>query len=60
MKKKIDEYLKFANENERNTMKYTKVTEDGEIFDAKGKQILNANPRGYTIMLVCEVPTTAN
>lgn len=41
-------------------MKYTKVTEDGEMVDGKGKPILSANVRGSTIMLVCEVPTTAN
>ena len=41
-------------------MKYTKVTEDGEIFDGRGKPILSANSRGSTIMLVCQIPTTAN
>ena len=41
-------------------MKYTKVTEDGEMVDNKGKPILSANSRGSTIMLVCEIPTTAN
>lgn len=41
------------NENEKNTMKFTKVTEDGEMFDAKGKPVLSANSRGSTIMLVC-------
>ena len=29
MKKKIEDYIRFVNENEKNTMKYTKVTEDG-------------------------------
>lgn len=29
------------------------------MFDAKGKLLLPANSKGWTIMLVCEIPTTA-
>jgi hypothetical protein len=29
------------------------------MFDAKGKQILSANAKGMTIMMVCEIPSDA-
>lgn len=58
-KKKIDDYINFVYENEKNNMKYHRVTEDGEMFDAKGKQILPANSKGMTIMMVCEIPADA-
>ena len=40
-------------------MKYHRITEDGEMYDGKGKLILNANSRGTTIMLICEIPEDA-
>lgn len=58
-KKKIDDYINFVYENEKNNMKYHRVTEDGEMFDAKGKQVLPANSKGMTIMMVCEIPADA-
>lgn len=37
-------------------MKFHRITEDGEMFDGKGKQIVSANSKGTTIMMVCQVP----
>jgi hypothetical protein len=36
-------------------MKFHRVTEDSNMFDAKGRQVLSANSKGTTIMMVCEV-----
>lgn len=58
-KKKVEDYINIVYENEKNMMKYHRITEDGDMFDAKGKQILTANSKGLTIMLVCEISEDA-
>lgn len=47
-------------EQEKKAIKYHRITEDGEMFDGKGKLILNSNARGTTIMFVAEVGADAN
>lgn len=56
LKKRIEDYIKFVYDNEKATMKYHKITEDTDMYDGQGKVIFSANPKGMTIMLVCEVP----
>ena len=46
-------------ENEKKAIKYHRITEDGEMYDGKGKLLLNANTRGTTIMFVSEIPEDA-
>lgn len=55
MNKKIDQYINFVYENDKG-MKFHKVNQDSDMFDGKGKLILNANTKGNTIMLVSEIP----
>ena len=40
-------------------MKFHKTNEDSDMYDEKGNLLLPASQRGFTIMLVCEVPINA-
>jgi hypothetical protein len=53
IKNKIDEYINFIYEIEKKHMKFHRVSEDCDLFDEKGKLVLNANPKGYSIMIIC-------
>jgi hypothetical protein len=46
-------------ENEKKGMRFHKVSEDCEIVDGKGKLMLKANPKGTTIMMICELTEPA-
>jgi len=44
---------------EGDNLKFYKLNQDGEIYDGVGQLSLPSNPRGMTIMLVCELPEEA-
>lgn len=52
-KKKIDEYVKLVQDVEKDNMKFYKVSQDGDIYDAHGQLSVPGNPKGSTIMFVC-------
>ena len=56
----IDTYLDTVRKVEGDRLKFVKVNQDGEIFDGQGQIALPNNPRGMSIMLVCELPPDAN
>ena len=41
-------------------MKFFKLNQDGEILDGQGTLTLPGNPKGMSIMLVCELPPNAD
>jgi hypothetical protein len=57
--KLIDSYVEAVKKAEGNNLKFYKLSQDGEIFDGMGQLSLPGNPRGMSIMLVCELPEDA-
>ena len=52
----IDSYIEAVRKVEGDNLKFYKLSQDGEIFDAQGQLTLPNNPRGMSVMLVCELP----
>ena len=55
----IDAYIDAVRKVEEDHLKFYKLNQDGEVYDGQGQMTLPSNPRGMTIMLVCELPETA-
>ncbi len=49
----IDNYIELVKKCEGENLKFYKLNQDGEIYDAQGQLTLQGNPRGMSIMLVC-------
>ena len=45
---------------EGNNLKFYKLNQDGDVYDQQGQLALPGNPRGMTIMMVCDLPEDAN
>lgn len=58
-KKRLDDYISVIRELEGQNFKHFRITQDTEVYDAKGQMTLPGNPRGYTVMLVCDLPEGA-
>ena len=56
----IESYIDAVRKVEGERLKFYKLNQDGELFDSQGQLALPHNPRGMTIMLVCELPPEAN
>lgn len=55
----IDSYVDAVMKVEGQAVKYYKLNQDGEIYDGLGQMTAPGNPRGMTMMFVCELPHDA-
>lgn len=51
-RKRLEEYIEQVKANQKDHMKFFKVTQDSDVYDANGQLTLAANPRGMSVMLV--------
>nr|BAJ98389.1 predicted protein [Hordeum vulgare subsp. vulgare] len=56
----VDAYIEAVRKVEGEALKFTKFSQDNEIYDGQGQLTLAGNPRGMTIMMVAELPADAN
>ena len=52
----IDAYLDAVRKTEGESLKFSKFSQDGEVYDGQGQLTMPGNPRGMTIMMVSELP----
>lgn len=55
----LDAYMDAIRKAEGENLKFYKLNQDGDIFDENGQLTLSGNPKGMTIMLICQIPETA-
>jgi hypothetical protein len=58
-KQMIDSYIDAVRKAEGDNLKFYKLNQDGDVYDGQGQLTLHNNPKGMTIMFVCELQESA-
>lgn len=56
----VDSYLEAVRKAEGDALKFSKFSQDSEVFDGQGQLTIPGNPRAMTIMMVSELPADAD
>lgn len=56
----VDSYIEAVRKAEGEALKFSKFSQDSEVYDGQGQLTMPGNPRGMTIMMVAELPADAN